>query len=113
MLTLFFLVESTWLQFCSKFDGETLSLAVGKFHLTLFRDVVHCVSMFPVYVLLKPEMASMCELPLLEVHMAKLCYCLSPEGLANFLDHAVCITLILSFLGISLTISTADFILPQ
>jgi hypothetical protein len=85
------LVESTWLQYCSTLGGEKPSSAVSKLHADLFHGTVSSVSKFPLHIWVKrrSSMADLYELPLLEVHMAKLCYHISPIDLGAFVDFEV------------------------
>jgi hypothetical protein len=85
------LVESTWLQYCSALGGGKPSSAVAKLHADLFHDTVSSVSMFPRRILANrpSSMADLYELPLLEVHMVRLCYHLSPLELTRFIEYEV------------------------
>jgi hypothetical protein len=85
------LVESTWLKHCSTLGGEKLSSAVAKLHADLFHDTVSSVSKFPLQIWSnRPSpIADLYELPLLEVHMAKLCYYISPHDVVEFVDFGV------------------------
>lgn len=90
------LVESTWHQYCSKVGDERPSSAVAKFHATLFNDIIYSVSKFP-HQIWNPADADLYELPLLEVHLAKLCYHLSLYDLTEFVTYEVNIPTIFGF----------------
>jgi hypothetical protein len=81
------LIESTWLQYCSNVGSEKPSSAVAKFHARLFYDIVDSISSFSDHAWKIPD--DPFELPLLEVHMAKLCYHLLPFDLALFVSYPV------------------------
>jgi hypothetical protein len=76
-------VESTWHQYCSKFDDKTPSRAVSEFHAKLFRELVSCLG--PVaYRILQEPAGSLVYMELRKVHMAKLCYRFDSRDLAHF-----------------------------
>jgi hypothetical protein len=81
-------VESTWHRYCSKFDEQTPSRAVAKFHAKLFRDLAFCLGPVACHILKKPA-ESLVYVELRKVHMAKLCYYFHPGNLILYARHLV------------------------
>jgi hypothetical protein len=81
-------VESTWHQYCSKFDEQTPSRAVAKFHAKLFRDLVSCLSRIT-YLILKNPTESLTHVELRKVHVAKLCNYFDWNAFCNFVLYLV------------------------
>jgi hypothetical protein len=91
------LIESTWLQYCSNVGGEKPSWAVAKFHAALLLEILCSIAKFPRRIWDTRLLADHYAQPLLEVHMAKLCYHLLPEDLVHFVQYEVCDPTTLAF----------------